>query len=198
MVRTALNARTLMLNAAAAIAIAAAAMLFVPARPAAAPGACASAGADRPLGALSSYELRTAMICLINDYRSSRGLHTLVQRLRLFRAARYHNADMQRHIHHLAHNSSNGESSTQRIRRFGYTSGANYWRVGEVIGERWGNGATARAVLDDWTASRIHGPILRKARWRDFGVAGRHGTAENANAHGALFTVDFGRRKPSL
>jgi uncharacterized protein YkwD len=187
-----------MLVAAAAAAIATVAMLLTPARPGAAPGACGSAGAERPLGSLSSYELRTAMICLINDYRASRGLHTLVQRRRLFRAARYHNADMQRHIHRLTHNSSNGESPTQRIRRFGYMSGANYWRVGEVIGERWGAGASARAVFNDWAGSRIHGPILRKARWRDFGVAGRHGTAENANANGALFTVDFGRRKPSL
>jgi uncharacterized protein YkwD len=165
-------------------------------RAAAAGTSCAYAG--DPLRQLSIGALRYSVACLINEERASSGLARLTSRRRLYRAARHHNADMQINIHHMTHTSSNGDSMSTRIRRYGYMSGASRWSVGEIIGEGWGSNETPLQIMNAWLRSPGHDKVIHTARYRDFGVAARYGTAENPNASGAIFTVDFGRRNPAL
>jgi uncharacterized protein YkwD len=182
--------------AVAGLALAALALLWTPQKAGAASTQCLNA--TQPLGLLSRGILKSTEACLINEVRARSGLHVLTVRRRLFRPARHHNADMQNHIHHMSHNSSNGDSFSTRIKRYGYMSGANRWTVGEIIGEAWGPGATPLKILNGWLNSPPHNRIIHTAKFRDFGVAGRPGTAENPNANGALFTADFGYRSPSF
>jgi uncharacterized protein YkwD len=151
------------------------------------------ANADEKLGSLSIDQLRASVTCLVNADRRAHGLRALSSNAKLYRAAKYHNADMQQKLHELTHQSSNGESSTKRIRRFGYTKGYRRWAVGEILGEGWGS-TTPAGVLDAWRQSPSHLRIIRTGKYRHFGVAAAQGTASNTSRPGGLFTVDFGFR----
>ncbi|MDX6652707.1 MAG: hypothetical protein QOJ38_1488 [Solirubrobacterales bacterium] len=157
-------------------------------------GANGCPGATAALGALSGDDLRSAVACLINQERRRSGLHQLKSSGRLFSAAKGHNADIQRKIHWLSHDSSNGDPMSTRLRKHGYMKGARSWAVGEVIGEAWGPAMTPRDILQGWLDSPPHNRVLHTARYREFGVAGKHGSADDPSADGALFTVDFGQR----
>ena len=156
-------------------------------------GAEGCANADRPLGELNTDQLRSSVACLINADRRARGLRALRGSSKLYSPSRYHNRDMQENLHRLTHRSSNGQSATERIHRYGYTSGARRWGVGEILGEGWGT-ATPQAIMTGWIRSDAHRRIIRKASFRHFGIASRHGISSDASRPGALFTVDFGYR----
>jgi uncharacterized protein YkwD len=152
-----------------------------------------------PMIQLSGGALRAAVACLINEERAQSGLRPLTVRKRLYKPARRHNSDMQRHIHHMSHTGSNGSTPVSRIQRAGYMHGARRWEVGEIIGEAWGSDLpTPFTIMSGWLNSPPHNHIIHIGRFRDFGVAAKHGTAENPNASGGLYTVDFGYRSPSL
>ena len=154
--------------------------------------------ANASLEQLSLGAIKVSIVCQIREERAESGLSSLTSRRRLRRPGNRHNADMQLNLHYLTHSSSNGDSMTTRIRRYGYMSGANSWAVGEIIGQAWGLGATPRTIMNAWMRSSGHYHVIHTPRYRDFGVAVRRGTARDVNASGALVTVDFGRRSPSL
>ncbi|MDX6632076.1 MAG: hypothetical protein QOG26_81, partial [Solirubrobacterales bacterium] len=121
--------RVAVLSLAALLALLAAMTVAGPDR-AGASGGCP--GATAALGALSGDDLRSAVGCLINQERRRSGLHQLKSSGRLFSAAKGHNADIQRKIHWLSHDSSNGDPMSTRLRKHGYMKGARSWAVGEV------------------------------------------------------------------
>ena len=113
-------------------------------------GGCRGAGSRRAPTAV----LRRAMLCLINQTRTSSGLAPFRAERHLARAAARHAADMARR-NYFAHVSPSGKSPLNRARAAGWRGG-----VGEVIA--WGCGpiASPRATLRSWLNSPPHRAIV--------------------------------------
>jgi uncharacterized protein YkwD len=133
------------------------------------------------------------MLRLINNARTSRGLHAVSGHAALRRAARSHSTDMLRRDY-FAHSSLSGLGVSTRARRAGYGLGGwSQWSVGEVIA--WGSRGlgTAEAIFDSWMHSSGHRTIILGKRWRDVGVGCSRGTYRGIGGV-SMWTVDFGRR----
>ena len=133
------------------------------------------------------------MLGLINDARTSRGLHAVSMHDALHRAARSHSTDMIRRDY-FAHSSLSGLGIGTRARKAGYSlSGWSQWSVGEVIA--WGSGArgTPQAIFKAWMSSSGHRSVILGKRWRDVGVGCSRGTFKGM-AGVCMWTIDVGRR----
>jgi uncharacterized protein YkwD len=133
------------------------------------------------------------MLRLINNARTSRGLHAVRSFGALHDAARAHSADMIRRDY-FAHSSLSGRSVGTRARQAGYgVNGWSAWSVGEVIA--WGSGArgTPQAIFRAWMNSGGHRSIILTKRWRDVGVGCSRGTFKGIRGV-CMWTVDLGRR----
>ena len=95
-----------------------------------------------------------AVLCLINQRRSLRGLNPLRANRRLARAAKRHAVDMARK-NYFSHVSQSGSSPLRRVRAAGWRHG-----VGEALA--WGCGvqSTPRAIVAAWMASSTHRAII--------------------------------------
>ena len=133
------------------------------------------------------------MLRLINDARTSRGLHALSMHHSLRRSARAHSTDMVRRDY-FAHSSLSGLGIGTRARQAGYgISGWSQWSVGEVIA--WGSGSLGepKAVFKAWMRSSGHRSVIFGKRWRDVGVGCSRGTFKGMSGV-CMWTVDVGRR----
>jgi uncharacterized protein YkwD len=133
------------------------------------------------------------MLRLINNARTSRGLHAVRSYEALHKAARAHSGDMLRRDY-FAHSSLSGLTVSSRARRAGYSvNGWSAWSVGEVIA--WGSGArgTPQAIFRAWMNSGGHRSIILTRRWRDVGVGCSRGTFKGISGV-CMWTVDVGRR----
>ena len=97
--------------------------------------ACEAAHAR--VGEASENQLLRATLCLLNGERSRRDLPRLRLNDRLSEAADRHSRDMVRN-RYFSHDSLNGASFVDRIRRTGYLRSARSWSVGENLA--WGSG----------------------------------------------------------
>jgi uncharacterized protein YkwD len=150
-------------------------------------GVVSAQASDRQAG-------ESAMLRLINQARSSRGLHPLGSYDALRKAALSHSADMLRRDY-FAHSSLGGAGVSARARQAGYgVSGWSRWTVGEVIA--WGSGTSGspKAVFNAWMHSSSHRSIILGRRWRDVGVGCARGTFKGIGGV-MMYTVDVGRRK---
>src|SRR4051812_45481476 len=117
-----------------AMAVALALSVFLVAAPAAsAAGACSSANAS--VETASKRALVRATLCVLNAERAKEHLGPLRLNRKLAAAARGHSGAMASR-HFFSHDSLNGASFLDRIRRAGYLRGARSWAVGENIA--WG------------------------------------------------------------
>jgi uncharacterized protein YkwD len=93
---------------------------------------------------------------------------------------------------YFSHNSLNGSSFVDRIRRTGYLRGARSWNVGENIA--WGSGrlSTPRAIARAWMNSPGHRANILSRSFRSIGIGIASGTPSGGG--GATYTTDFGRR----
>jgi uncharacterized protein YkwD len=133
------------------------------------------------------------MLRLINDARTSRGLHAVRSYEALHKAARAHSSDMLRRDY-FAHSSLSGLSVSSRARRAGYgVNGWSAWAVGEVIA--WGSGARGnpQSIFKAWMNSSGHRKIILTKRWRDVGIGCGRGTFKGIGGV-CMWTVDLGRR----
>jgi uncharacterized protein YkwD len=170
-----------------ALLLALASALAVPGTAAAAgPVACESAAA-RPAQVSERVVVRSTL-CLLNAERRRHGLRPLRLDERLSRAARGHSQDMARHGY-FDHTSRNGSSFVDRIRRSGYLSGAQRWKVAENIA--WGTDwlASPRAITRAWMNSPGHRANILDGSYREIGI----GVATRSGPR-ALYTTDFGAR----
>jgi uncharacterized protein YkwD len=159
-------------------------------------GICTDADAPpAPLpGHVSSTDTETALRCLINNARKSRGLKVLRYNGRLSSAAQNHSTSMDNR-NFFSHYSRDGTSFITRIRRTGYMSGTRAWAVGENIG--WGHSVlgTARAIFNSWMNSSGHRSQILKSSYRDIGIGVSWGRPTGRLEYGsATYTADFGRR----
>jgi uncharacterized protein YkwD len=171
-----------------AVAVLAAALVAVPS--ATAVSACASARAT-PANADQRTTVR-ATLCTLNAQRHSYGLRPLKLNERLSWAARLHARDMVRRDY-FGHDSLDGGTFVDRIRRSGYLRGAGGWTVGENLA--WGTRqfSTPGAVTEMWMNSAGHRANILNAAFREVGIGVAIG-APGAGGRGATYATEFGAK----
>jgi uncharacterized protein YkwD len=178
-----------------ALAVAACALLLVPA---AAPAKrrqapCANTNVMPAPGNLVA--VRAAVLCLHNRDRGARGLPPLRENANLRRAAEGHSADMVA-ARYFDHTSPAGDDMVDRILRTGYARNQG-WSLGENIA--WGTGSLATAVEIEraWMNSPGHRANILRRQFRDIGIGISLGApvTDAGGLDGATYTADFGVRR---
>jgi uncharacterized protein YkwD len=135
---------------------------------------------------------------MINVERNQRGLRALTRSRKLVRAASRHSHEMVRNSY-FSHQSPNGPTFIDRVRRAGYMSGHGSWTVGENLA--WGAGvrSTARSIVRSWMRSAEHRSNLLDRDFRQVGIGTARGTPQPGghSSNGRLsdsivVTADFG------
>jgi uncharacterized protein YkwD len=127
-------------------------------------------------GGMSALEQR--VLVLTNGERAKHGCGALRGDSRLAAAARAHSADMAVH-HYFDHNSQDGTTPWDRIKRAGYTQpGAENIAMGYP---------TAAAVMTGWMNSPGHRANILNCKLRALGVG-----VHSAGSGGPWWTQDFG------
>jgi uncharacterized protein YkwD len=164
-------------------------MFLVTAPSASAAGACHAANAS--FTQASKRALVRATLCVLNVERARHKLRPLRLNRKLTAAARRHSRAMARQ-RFFSHNSRNGASFVDRIRRTGYLTGVHSWTVGENIAYGSGNRSTPRAIGTAWMNSPPHRANVLSPSFRALGIGIASGTP--VGGRGATYTTDFGRR----
>ncbi len=138
--------------------------------------------------------VRTAVLCLHNRDRASRGLPKLSEHEDLRTAAEAHAGHMVRDGF-FSHDSPGGADMADRILSAGYARGQG-WSLGENIA--WGTGglATAAAIHRAWMRSPGHKANILRRQFREIGIGIALGAPVAAQGQGgATYTADFGGRR---
>lgn len=152
--------------------------------------ACADHGDTVPED-LSVENARAAVICFINKERGK----SLRANGKLNEAAQRHSGYMRRH-HCFAHQCPGEKSPEKRLRAVNYiTNGLSRWLYGENL--VWGirEQATPRAIVNAWMHSPPHRANILNPAFNDVGIGFAHGSPNNPDAPGGLYTADFGFRR---
>lgn len=149
-------------------------------------------GAKASASQVSKKKLVRATLCVLNAERRKRGLRPLRLDKRLSRAARMHSRAMARNSF-FSHDSQNGSTFVERIRRSGYLRGARSWTVGENIA--WGSGSRSAvgSIARAWINSPGHRANILSRSYRHIGIGISYGTP-SGGGDGATYTTDFGAR----
>jgi uncharacterized protein YkwD len=140
-------------------AAAASAVLALPASPAA---AADCAGADARLSLLTIESARSAIVCLVNNERTSRGLNALEVDRRLQLTADLHSADMVLRDF-FDHVNPDGLDPFDRMEAQGY----DFWSAGENIAA---GQPTPREAMEGWMASEGHCRNILSDQYTEIGV----------------------------
>jgi uncharacterized protein YkwD len=153
---------------------------------------CANA-ATAPTSA-NTARIRTAVLCLVNEQRTRRGLTPLVANAQLTTAAQRHSDDMVARKY-FSHTSADGRMFSQRISAAGYLTGARSYSLGENIA--WGSGSlgTPQKIVAGWMNSAGHRANILNASFRDSGVGVAAGVPVAGYSGGGTYTHDFGYRR---
>ena len=160
------------------------------AAPAVASAECA--GTDLRPSAENLPEVRSAVLCLLNQQRASRGLRKLRANAKLRRAAQRYSENMNAN-NFFAHVSPTGTTPVERVKAAGYLTGARSWAVGENIA--WGEQrlSTPGEIMQSWMESPGHKANILNRRFRHVGIGVVLG-APMSGADGATYTTAFGKR----
>jgi uncharacterized protein YkwD len=155
--------------------------------PVASQAACS--GANRVPSSLGAHAANHTTLCLLNAQRRAHGLRPLHLDHKLGRAASHHAHDMVNR-HFFDHNSLNGATFADRIKRTGWTHARRSYTIGENIG--WGGGslATPRAMVSAWMHSAGHRANILSRSFRMIGVGIANGAP--TGGAGATYATDFG------
>jgi uncharacterized protein YkwD len=135
--------------------------------------------ADTPVTGASASALRAAVLCLINQERSARGLPNLRMSARLNHVA-------QRHTEAMVSTGYFGHGAEFTLR---FSAGGYDWRAaGENIASGY---TTPRSVVAGWMASAGHCRNILSPTFRDAGT-GVVGGAVAADMPPGTWTEDFG------
>src|SRR4051795_5383795 len=158
------------------------------ASPASAATVCASA--DGPTAQTSAATLANAALCLVNQERSSRGLRPLKSNRHLAKAAGAHARDMCARGY-FSHESANGATFVDRIRKAGYVPARAFPSLGEDLA--WGSGSlgTPREIVSGWMNSPGHRANILERKFREAGMAVAFGDV-GVGESGVTYALDFG------
>jgi uncharacterized protein YkwD len=131
----------------------------------------------------------------INAIRARNGLPRLVVSPQLSSAARTHSWNMAR-AGFFSHESANGSSFGQRVRRYYRAAGFRSWRAGENI--LWASpDIDAERAVGMWLESPGHRRIILTSAWREIGLSAVHTPSAPNEFNGlevTIVTADFGAR----
>lgn len=131
---------------------------------------------------------------LHNRARVNRDIRRLCIQPQLLRAARKHSADMIRNDY-FAHDSRDGTTFVQRVKREGYTSrGMSVYRVGENVGGGSGTRGKPPKIHRAWMKSDGHRRNILKKGFRQVGIGVAGGKYKSFDGY-RMYTVDFGFRR---
>jgi uncharacterized protein YkwD len=142
--------------------------------------------------ALNAYENR--VLELHNSARKKRGLKPLCVHPILTEAARAHTKEMLAKDY-TSHDSFNGETVLERLKRYGYTSdGYSYYLYGENIAWGCGSYGAPDRIFKWWMHSPDHKSNILKKSFREVGIGVSTGTYKSCS-QATMYTVDFGVRR---
>src|SRR3954464_7171120 len=158
------------------------------ASPASAATVCATA--DGPTAQASTVALANAALCLVNQERTSRGLRPLKSNRHLSKAASGHARDMCARGY-FSHDSANGASFADRIRKSGYVPARALPSLGEDLA--WGSGplGTPREIVQGWMESPGHRANILYPKFREAGMGVAFGDV-GVGESGVTYALDFG------
>jgi len=125
--------------------------------------------------------VRADMLARVNGARAANRLPPLLENPSLDAAAQNHAEDMIRRSYY-AHDSPDGSTVMERVRRVGYPAAA----VGENIGE---GQATAAEVFDGWMKSPKHRDHILSLTLREIGIGVAFG--KNGRGYEIVWVQDF-------
>jgi uncharacterized protein YkwD len=175
------------MRALAAIAVVLSAVLI--AAPTATPGP--SAKVERRVS------LEAAVVRELNNVRVSRGLEPLRSSPSLRTAARGHSRSMLSYGF-FGHDSADGTTFSDRIRRHYTNRGWRTWSVGEALLASMGTAVDGKAIVDAWLESPPHREIVLSPTFRDAGIGALYAPSaprEFGGAETVVVTADFGLRE---
>ncbi|MEO5874289.1 MAG: CAP domain-containing protein [Streptosporangiaceae bacterium] len=149
----------------------------VPATPKPRPTTTAKPPVVVPAGGMTAIELKVLEIT--NAERAKAGCKAVRGDAKLALAARRHSTDMGVNVY-FDHNSQDGTSPWERIRKAGYTAGA---AENIAAGQ-----ATAAAVMDGWMKSPGHRANILNCKLKALGV----GYYKGSKGYRTYWTQDFG------
>jgi uncharacterized protein YkwD len=134
-----------------------------------------------------------ATLCTINAERGRSGLAPLRLNRRLSSAAAAHAGDMDAR-NYFSHDSLEGGSFVDRIRRAGYLSGARSWTVGENLA--WGarGRAAPQMITQAWMNSPGHRANILNSSFREIGIGVAYGAPVAMGGPAATYATEFGTR----
>lgn len=131
---------------------------------------------------------------LHNRVRVNRDIPRLCIQQQLQKAARGHSADMIRKGY-FAHDSKDGATFAQRVKREGYTpKGMSVYRVGENIGGGSGSYGSPGSIHRSWMNSSGHRKNILDRGFRQVGIGVAGGEYKSYDGY-RIYTVDFGFRR---
>ncbi len=141
---------------------------------------------------LSTGAIRNALLCLVNEERRRHAREPVAQSKGLQRAAQQH-AERMAKTDCLSHQCPGEGSLGSRIRRSGYTAGADDWE----FAENTGCGLSVQAMVKNWLASRYHRINILDGRFKDLGVGYTDADVKGrCKASFGTFAAVFAMRKP--
>ncbi|HVS28000.1 MAG TPA: CAP domain-containing protein [Solirubrobacteraceae bacterium] len=131
------------------------------------PTVCAGA-TDAPVAA-NLAEIRSALLCLVNHERASRGLAALRENGALTRAAQAHTDDMVAH-NYFDHTGPAGDTPYQRIFGAGYAGSNDSYAIGENIALGTGDEGQPINIVAAWMDSPGHRENILDPKYREAGM----------------------------
>lgn len=141
--------------------------------------------------------LEGSIVRELNRARAAGGLQPLRIAPALRTAARGHSRAMLQHGF-FGHESHDGTSFSDRIRRHYSTRGWNAWSVGETLLASHGGVIDAASVVKSWLESPPHRKVVMSPTWRDAGIGVLFTPAAPAvfgGTEAVVVTADFGLRE---
>lgn len=140
--------------------------------------------------------LEAALVREVNKVRVEHGLRRLRGAPRLRTAARSHTKAML-DFGYFGHESVDGTTVGERIKRYYSSRGWHSWSVGEALMATQGGTAEPSAVVATWMSSPPHRKILLLPSWKDLGIGALYAPAAPGafgNTSTIAVTADFGLR----
>ena len=148
-------------------------------------------GAETVPTAANRLQAKTALRCLVNAYRASKGARALKANTKLTAAAKRHSDDMVTR-RYFAHESPLGVDLADRLRRSKYRGVA----AGENIGAGTDVLSTPMAIFLGWLDSPPHKENMLEPGFDETGIGVALGfPTGSAGSPGATYTMTFGNRR---
>lgn len=136
-------------------------------------------------------QVRASVSCLIDAARADRNEPPLRESDQLGGAAQ-RMTDLMVGRSFFSHQTPDGSTLADRVRRTGYLPETDRWLLGENLA--WGTGAlgTPRAIVEGWLNSAEHRENIFDPGYEDIGVGVTLGSPRAGDGRGATYAVDFG------